>query len=436
MNPFIIFQGILSVFEVYLCFLFIDLLVPDDSQFVRVKKCIIVVISIFLGFLTNSNRILGLFSNTGTLVTLFVITVTVKLIKKQRLLLVLQISILYYICQTLLLYIQVFILVTINQEKFSFNRLLFLVDIIRIFIWVITVLILYSIYKIVQCKIKKVNEIFSKKKQTLLNIISAIGIGVVLFCQWSFVVQKKNINISILFLVPIFVFGLILFLCFFTMLVKNKNNLELIEARNELLEKEYNNMYQLHKENSKNLHDFKNHVNMLSSYLKLKEYDKLGSYIQKIKDPIQALDELVFTGETKVDFILNCKIHEAQRNAIKTEVNVPTVMKVNVSDFEFCSILSNLFDNAIEANLKVDKNKRWIFFELLTRDQLIFIRMSNQIGEIPTEKDGKLMSTKSKGGIHGLGMDIIQSIIEKYEGYMEYHFDDEKFEISINLFYN
>lgn len=88
--------------------------------------------------------------------------------------------------------------------------------------------------------------------------------------------------------------------------------------------------------------------------------------------------------------------------------------------------------NAIEASEKLPKEKRWLKIRTRKKNQMWIFQVSNSIRQAPNVRNGKLRSLK-KSGIHGWGMDNIHEIIDKYERYLTYKYDNKKFELNLYL---
>lgn len=65
----------------------------------------------------------------------------------------------------------------------------------------------------------------------------------------------------------------------------------------------------------------------------------------------------------------------------------------------------------------------------------IIIRVSNSCTTNPNIQDGCLQTSKPDSRHHGWGLKSVQTVVEKYQGTMEYTWTDSHFAISIMLFY-
>ena len=133
-----------------------------------------------------------------------------------------------------------------------------------------------------------------------------------------------------------------------------------------------------------------------------------------------------------LSIVMSQKIAIAENNKIKVTTDVQDVSLDFISDFDITALFANIWDNAIEACCKVIDNNRFIEFVMKKVNGFILINVKNSYdGNIKTDKE-HILSTKNN---HiGVGLSIIKSIIEKYDGlFVEEHTDSE-FKIEITLF--
>lgn len=93
-------------------------------------------------------------------------------------------------------------------------------------------------------------------------------------------------------------------------------------------------------------------------------------------------------------------------------------------------LFSNLLDNAIEANRKVESD-RFIRIGARTVNEAIYLEMENPMeGELQYEGT-QIITTKEDSEKHGLGLKNVAEIVEKYQG--QYHIEgkDKIFTIQI-----
>ena len=97
---------------------------------------------------------------------------------------------------------------------------------------------------------------------------------------------------------------------------------------------------------------------------------------------------------------------------------------------DLLSILSNVIDNAIEAviGVNIDRN---INIKISKYKEYLFICISNTSNKDPRNIIRKSETTKKDKLNHGLGFKIVKGIVEKYNGSIEYSYENNLFTIKI-----
>ena len=203
--------------------------------------------------------------------------------------------------------------------------------------------------------------------------------------------------------------------------------------RNEALEKSYANIRKLYKDNGHVMHDFKNHIAIISNYIRSSDYQKALDYIDSIAQPIRKIENTVWSGIEIVDIVLNCKIAEAEMYNIKVTIDV-NIASPRVIDMDFCTILSNLMDNAIEASMEDVEARRYIKFTMKSVNNMLVIKVKNNVAEKPKLLEGsRLETTKKDKKAHGIGLESVEFCVNKYNGNMKFNLGDTYFEVRVLL---
>lgn len=107
-------------------------------------------------------------------------------------------------------------------------------------------------------------------------------------------------------------------------------------------------------------------------------------------------------------------------------------MKINFFDLNI--ILGNLMDNAIEGTLNAEKKIIMLSMELDRK--VLYINIKNSYDQVVRIKDNKLMTRKSDKISHGIGLENIRIIVNKYNGQLDINYDENVFEVDILLYLN
>lgn len=236
-------------------------------------------------------------------------------------------------------------------------------------------------------------------------------------------------------LMTVFLINVIVFYLYDT---QHKNSLKLME--NELLTQQnryYENQFELMKNTeewySSMKHEWRNHMNMLNELSKNDSTSEIHEYIGEIVSHYTATTDRISTGNQVIDSILNFKRSEAAEKqiAMKYDLEVPEVL--NIPTFDLSTILSNLIDNGMEALERYGKERELTVTIRYVKKRLLIETVNAFDGEIKREGE-KLITTKSKGTGHGLGLGIVKKTVEKYNGEMHIHHDQQIFKVKILLF--
>ena len=85
-----------------------------------------------------------------------------------------------------------------------------------------------------------------------------------------------------------------------------------------------------------------------------------------------------------------------------------------MEDMDWCTILANLLDNAIEACEKVPEEERRIDFYLVQKDSIIILKISNPYSRGIQAEGDRLRSRKRNKALHGIGLESVRNSVEKY----------------------
>ena len=200
--------------------------------------------------------------------------------------------------------------------------------------------------------------------------------------------------------------------------------------------KAYRNQFDIIKESQEKIkimrHDLKNHISALTVLARDKNTNKMLNYLETIGDAIEVEKEYVKTGNRDIDSILNYKIREAKECNIEVITKIKIPKEFNTSSFDLNVILGNLIDNAIEALEKVDVKKLEIEMNFIKG--VFYINISNIFNGKIIKENNKFKSIKRNDEFHGIGIESVKKIVDKYNGITEINYLKNKFIVEIMLF--
>lgn len=200
----------------------------------------------------------------------------------------------------------------------------------------------------------------------------------------------------------------------------------------ELIETHYREVDNMYRQIRGWRHDYRNHIQTMKAYAAAEDWDAIKRYLDLLDDDLTTVDTVIKTGNPMTDAILNSKISLAKSKNIQVIADADIPLTLKSSEIDLCCIIGNLFDNAIEASLKLPEDRRMIRVYMDMRNTQLYISFTNLTAGKKLKKEGKLFrSTKGKG--HGFGLIRIDAIVERLDGYISYNSEDGAFTTEILL---
>ncbi len=97
------------------------------------------------------------------------------------------------------------------------------------------------------------------------------------------------------------------------------------------------------------------------------------------------------------------------------------------------TLFANLLDNAIEASMHLEKEKRNIHLAVKQQFDFISIHCANRFSGRLIEQGGVLFTIKADREEHGYGFRSMEEIAERYDGSVSHHTDGDLFVVNILL---
>ncbi len=204
------------------------------------------------------------------------------------------------------------------------------------------------------------------------------------------------------------------------------------QYQQELIETHYHEVDNMYRQIRGWRHDYRNHIQTMKAYAASEDWEAIKRYLDLLDDDLTTVDTVVKTGNPMTDAILNSKISLARSKNIQVIAEAHIPLKLKSSEIDLCCIIGNLFDNAIEASVKLPEDQRIIRLYMDMKNTQLYISFTNFTAGKKLKKEGKLfLSTKGKG--HGFGLARIDAIVERLDGYLSCNSEDGAFTAEILL---
>lgn len=215
----------------------------------------------------------------------------------------------------------------------------------------------------------------------------------------------------------------------------NKQNLDLeLTLQQERLEKSHNqHMIEIYDALRAWKHDYNNHLLVIKSYAQKCQCEDLLIYVGGLSQQFNQLTQFVYTGNTAVDALLTNKLLVTSTQNIPTKVSVQLPDSLPISNLDFCSLLANLLDNAIESCQRLpaeQKSESYIDLRIETKLGMLSINVNNRSDGVYSYENQRLISRKKEEN-HGWGLKRIENIVKSANGFLDFKAEDTSFTVNI-----
>ena len=198
---------------------------------------------------------------------------------------------------------------------------------------------------------------------------------------------------------------------------------QIASYQQELIETHYREVDNMYRQIRGWRHDYRNHIQTMKAYAAAGDLEAIRHYLDLLDEDLTTVDTVIKTGNPMADAILNSKISLAKSKGITVTADAHIPVKLKSSEIDLCCIIGNLFDNAIDASLKLPEEQRLIRVYMDMKNTQLYLSFTNFTAEKKMTKVGKrFRSTKGEG--HGFGLVRIDAIVERLDGYISRNSED------------
>lgn len=207
---------------------------------------------------------------------------------------------------------------------------------------------------------------------------------------------------------------------------------QIADYQKELIETHYVEVENMYRQIRGWRHDYRNHIQTMKAYASVGNLDAIKAYLDALDTDLSTVDTVIKTGNPMADAILNSKISLARAKHIPVQADANVSVALNISELDLCVIIGNLFDNAIEASMKLPEERRMIRVYMDMKNTQLYLSFTNfTAGQKLHKTGGRFASTKGKG--HGFGLVRIDNVVERLGGYISRNSEDGAFTTEILL---
>ena len=176
-------------------------------------------------------------------------------------------------------------------------------------------------------------------------------------------------------------------------------------------------------------HDLRQHVTMMYSFVREKQYEQLEEYLEQFVKRVSKEKMITYCGNLALNAVFSYYGQVAQEDGSEYNVQASIPDQLPFQEEDLTVLFGNLLENACEGCRKVPQEKRNIRVKMYEPNPnvLVFSIENSSSGELHRE-NGRIRSTKHSGC--GIGTESARNIVKRYNGVLNIENKDGVFRVS------
>lgn len=185
-------------------------------------------------------------------------------------------------------------------------------------------------------------------------------------------------------------------------------------------------------------HDFKQHLQTLEQLAQGGHSPQAAAYWAQCRQSTAIQADTIITGSMAVDALLTAKRLACQRQGVDLQLSLCPLSELPIREAEFCTLVGNLLDNAIEGALRVDpsEGKRYVHIAFSRAQDMFLLNCENSMQPQSIRKHAdRLLSSKEMPALHGFGIPNMKAIVRAADGFYHTDIKEGRFYTAITIPY-
>lgn len=310
---------------------------------------------------------------------------------------------------------------------------------LQVFWYIITLALANIVGMKIILKIYSLEEFgkFYKKDKIIFLIVGFLCSSYVYFLsnlhlQVGEVIGRRNMDIPLLVTNSVTALCLGIFGYYFLFRIYRKTLESLrMEQEYQLLSQqvEFSELQTIkNKENAQKLIEIKQNIldlfDAILNCAESEDSERIIALIKQHSNDIKSVKRPVKTQNRVLDYFISKTESIAKTENILFQAKNSAFTKINVNEIDFCAIVSNVLDNAVNACRSVN-GERYINLNIHINNNVVYISCENSKVNI---------KSNIKKPFHGYGLSIIRDMVRKYNGDVKIADDNEVFKIELLIY--
>lgn len=290
-------------------------------------------------------------------------------------------------------------------------------------------IMLLSIITIIEMR-----KLSNKISKVIVNILIFILPLLILYMSMHLLNDLTPVNFYFNITMMLFCYTFLLFFITDQIAYSNINayQSQLMNERLQMQTIYYQDIEEYNQKMSHYKHDMMGHLSNIYGMLEQNNIQEAKDYLTSINHQMQKVEAVISTGNSIIDIILNAKVKIAKENNIAFYHDIVVPPRIDMNNVDLSVILSNILDNAIEASLKIEKD-RIIEISIHIYKDSLFINVKNRFDGELISSESNYLSTKKNNHEHGIGLKNVKYVVNQYHGTQKLEHDNQTFTVSIMI---
>lgn len=298
--------------------------------------------------------------------------------------------------------------------------------------------LLLTIYPVIYMMVKQLRPLYTdiegQEIWRFLWIVPGVFLGIYYFTFFFVNTGVNSLNLSCTMFLILVTLGSGIIYYIILQFVSQMTRGQRLERENQMLtlqKKQQENQTHFIMESHQIRHDMRQHFRTIYQLSKEKSYDELDTYLLNYIDSFPATLPIQCENAA-VDAITKYYMENAKSDnvSMETRMNLPKQLSITGSDF--CIILGNLLENALEACERTSESPKFIEVNAqISGKQMILLTVKNSADKPIQKKQGSFLSSKREG--RGTGIVSVENLAAKYNGVANFKYENGVFIASVFL---
>lgn len=248
------------------------------------------------------------------------------------------------------------------------------------------------------------------------------------------VLQSDRFFYIYLLIVTLLLFCMLYMFCLLYRSARNNYDINKLERQNQFLgfqSKQYHMLTQHMEQTRRIRHDFRQQMVVIQNLAKAGQLDELNNYLAEYQAALPA-EYVSLCANPAVNAIASYYDELCRESDIPVSWAVNLPQSLPLPEPEFCMMLGNLLENAIDAVRTLPAEERHIkVISHMASSAMLVLIVENTHNTIVRKKGEKFLSTKHSG--EAIGLSSIKETVDCYHGDMLIDYDERRFTVNILL---